>query len=135
MNPNQGAQILVVEDDQNDSFLLTRQIAKAQIDDHVTVIASGEKAFDFLLKLSNPPIVIFLDLKLPGLSGIELLKRIRQEPQLQAIPVVVMTGSIDPSDVAECNRLGVTAFLPKPIGLTTFIKTVAHLFPEATVPD
>jgi two-component system, response regulator len=63
-------------------------------------------------------------LHLPGLSGIELLGRIRSEPRLQDVPVIIMTGSIDPNDVTECSRLGVTAYLPKPVDLLSFIAIV-----------
>jgi len=129
MESSKIGEIIVVEDNADDSFLLIRQLEKAQIDDHVTVIDDGQKALDFLLRVAQPPLVIFLDLRLPSLSGAELLKKIRQEPRLQAVPIIIMTGSSDPHDLSECNRLGVTAFLAKPVGLNTFIKTVAHLFP------
>ena len=132
MNSNNGTRILVVEDDQDDSFLLTRQLAKAQIDDHVTVIGNGREAWEFLLNSTRLPIAIFLDLKLPELSGLELLERVRREPRLESLPVIVMTGSIDPNDLDRCFQLGVTAYLPKPIELRAFIKTVAHLFPKVT---
>lgn len=122
--------ILVVEDNADDSFLLTRQLARAQFDDCVTVIGNGQDAFDFLMHTSAVPLAIFLDLRLPGMSGTQLLEKIRGESRLQAVPVIVMTGSVDPRDVEECSRLGVTAYLPKPVTLTTFIKTVAHLFPK-----
>jgi two-component system, response regulator len=128
--------ILVVEDNADDSFLLTRQLARAHFDDCVTVVSNGQDALDFLNHTMAIPLAIFLDLRLPGMSGIQLLEKIRQEPRLQAVPVIVMTGSADPRDVEECSRLGVTAYLPKPVSLTTFIKTVAHLFPKmATTGD
>jgi len=123
-------QILVVEDDANDSFLLTHQLAKAQMDDCVVLIDNGKEALDFLLHAPVPPIALFLDLHLPGISGIELLETIRQEPRLKAMPVIVMTGFNDPHDMKKCIQLGVTAYLQKPIKLATFIKTIAHLFPE-----
>lgn len=122
--------ILVVEDNADDSFLLTRQLARAHFEDCVTVIGNGQDAFDYL-QHSATPLAVFLDLRLPGMNGLELLKRIRQDERLRDVAVIVMTGSVDPQDVGECNRLGVTAYLPKPVGLSTFIKTVAHLFPEA----
>jgi CheY-like chemotaxis protein len=126
-----STRILVVEDDANDSFMLVRQIEKAQIDDHVTVIGNGREAFDLLLKSSPPPLAVFLDLRLPGLNGIEILEKMRENPRLKSVPVIVMTGSMNPHDESECARLGATAYLQKPISLTTFIKTVSHLFPEA----
>jgi CheY-like chemotaxis protein len=132
MNASHPARIVVVEDNPDDSFLLTRQLQRAQMDDHIAVFGNGEDALSFLLQAETPPLIVFLDLRLPGLSGIQLLERVRGEPRLEAVPVVVMTGSIDPDDVEKCTKLGVTAYLPKPVGLTTFIKTVAHLFPKVT---
>jgi len=120
--------ILVVEDNADDSFLLTRQLARAHFEDCVTVIGNGQDAFDYLQHAATP-LAVFLDLRLPGISGLQLLEKIRADARLRSVPVIVMTGSVDPKDVAECSRLGVTAYLPKPVGLTTFIKTVAHLFP------
>lgn len=132
MEPETSTRILVVEDNVDDSFLLTRQLARAHIDDCVTVIGDGKDALDFLLNGTISPLAVFLDLRLPGLSGIQLLEAIRQEPRLKSTPVIIMTASIDPKDVEECTRLGVTAYLPKPVNITTFIKIVAHLFPQVT---
>jgi CheY-like chemotaxis protein len=132
MEPAKSTNILVVEDDADDSFMLVRQLEKAQIDDHVTVIENGQKALTFLQAATDLPLCIFLDLRLPGLPGVELLEAIKADPRLQAIPVIIMTGSTNPHDVTECQRLGATGFLEKPIGLTDFIKTVAHLFPKAS---
>jgi CheY-like chemotaxis protein len=125
--------ILVVEDNADDSFLLTRQLARAHFEDCVTVIGNGQDAFDYL-QHSATPLAVFLDLSLPGMSGLQLLEKIRQDDRLRPVPVIVMTGSVDPKDVDACTRLGVTAYLPKPVGLTTFIKTVAHLFPAVAAP-
>jgi len=133
MESNNPNQILVVEDDRDDVVLLTHQLTKAKIKDHVVFIDDGKEALDFLRQAPFPPIAIFLDLHLPGLSGVELLEKVRQEPRLKAVPVIVMTGYNDPHDVKKCNELGITAFLRKPINLTTFIKAVADLFQEKVV--
>lgn len=125
--------ILVVEDNADDSFLLTRQLARAHFEDCVTVIGNGQDAFEYLQR-TPVPLAVFLDLRLPGMSGVQLLEKIRQDDRLRSVPVIVMTGSVDPQDVEQCNRLGVTAFLAKPVGLSSFIKTVAHLFPEVGAP-
>jgi CheY-like chemotaxis protein len=125
--------ILVVEDNADDSFLLTRVLARAHFEDCVTVIGNGQDAFDYLQR-APLPLAVFLDLRLPGMSGVELLEKIRQDERLRPVAVIIMTGSVDPKDVEACNRLGVTAYLPKPVGLSTFIKTVAHLFPEVGTP-
>ena len=119
--------ILVVEDNIDDSFLLTRQLARANLGSQVRVIGDGQDALDFLLDGLETPQVIFLDLKLPRLSGLELLKRIRQEERLQTLPVIVMTGSLNPHDVAACAKFGVTAYLPKPVGIATFARLLQPL--------
>lgn len=134
MQTDKLTRLLVVEDNEDDSFLLTRQLARAHLDDCVTVIGNGSDALAFLLQTRPPPLAIFLDLNLPGMSGIKLLERIKEEPRLQAVPVIIMTGSVNPKDVEVCSRLGVSAYLPKPVSINTFIKTVTHLFPENAIP-
>lgn len=128
------SQILVIEDEDDDSYLLTRQIARAQIDDHVRVIRDGREAIDVLFSTPFPPMAIFLDLHLRGISGLEVLKKLKGHPRLKEIPVIIMTGSTNPFEFEQCMQLGVTAFLSKPVRLATFIKTVAHLYPKALVP-
>ncbi len=110
-----------------------RQLEKAQIDDSVTVVENGLKALEFLAQAQQLPLAVFLDLRLPGLNGIEVLEKIRQDSRLKELPVVIMTGTGDPRDIDKCKSLGVTAFLEKPVGLSNFIKTVAHLFPRGPV--
>src|ERR1700723_825820 len=95
--------ILVVEDNADDSFLLTRQLARAHFEDCVTVIGNGQDALEYLQR-SSVPLAVFLDLRLPGMSGVELLEKIRQDDRLRSVPVIVMTGSLDPRDVEVCNR-------------------------------
>ncbi len=116
--------ILVVEDNVDDSFLLTRQLARIDLDEQVRVIGDGQDALEFLLQTSPLPYAVFLDLDLPRLSGIELLQEIRREPRLHNLPVIIMTSSIDPEDVEKCARLGVFAYLPKPIGVDLFKKII-----------
>jgi CheY-like chemotaxis protein len=130
------SRILIIEDNPDDSFFLTRQLNRARLDDHVTVISDGQEALDFLLKNSSESIpldfvAIFLDLRLPSLDGVPLLRKLRAIPQLRDIPVIVMTSSNEESDLEECRRLAVKAYVTKPVRLTDFIKAVTHVFPEA----
>ncbi|MEI9999594.1 MAG: response regulator [Verrucomicrobiota bacterium] len=125
----------MVEDDADDSFLLRRQLVRAQFDDCVKVIGNGQDALDYLRQAPVLPLAVFLDLRLPGLSGTQLLHAIRDDVRLRELPVIVMTGSSDPRDIAECGSLGVEAYLAKPVRLSTFIKTVAHLFPSVSHPE
>ena len=132
MEPPRSSQILVIEDDENDCFLFMREIERAALEDHVTVMVNGREAIEFLAKVDPPPLAIFLDLNLPGLGGIPLLDRLRHDPKYKNVPIIVMTGSDNPNDLKECLRLGVTAYLTKPVKLSSFIKTIAHLFPETS---
>jgi two-component system, response regulator len=119
--------ILVVEDSVDDSFLLTRELARADMDREVRVIGDGRDALEYLMQTSPTPYAVFLDLRLPRLSGIEVLQEIRREPRLHALPVIVMTSSINPDDAEKCARLGVSAFLPKPVSLDLFKKIIGSV--------
>ncbi|HEY0257190.1 MAG TPA: response regulator [Candidatus Methylacidiphilales bacterium] len=119
--------ILVVEDNADDSFLLTRQLARAHLEHRVRVIGDGKDALEFLLDAQVHVEVVFLDLTLPRMSGIEILRQIRSDERRQGLSIIVMTNSVNPSDVRECTALGVTAYLPKPVDLKTFARIVGHL--------
>jgi CheY-like chemotaxis protein len=122
--------IIIIEDDEHDSFMLARQLKKAGIDDLITLFTNGQRALEYLLACNDIPLVIFLDLHIPGLSGIELLTTIRNQSRLKVIPVIIMTGSINPNDLDRSNVLGITAYLAKPISLTNYIRAISHLIPE-----
>jgi CheY-like chemotaxis protein len=122
-----------VEDNPDDRELLLRQLRKSGMDSHVKFISNGQEALDFLVRpeaarLADELIAIFLDLKLPSLSGLELLRRLRRQPYLQETPVIVMTSSNDPNDLEECRRLKVTNYVSKPVTFTSFSKAVADVF-------
>ena len=125
--------VMVIEDNADDRELLLRQLRKSGMDNHVKFISNGREALDFFLEgrtvpLSRELIAIFLDLKLPALSGLELLRRLRQREEFQDTPVIVMTSSNDPADLAECRRLKVTNYVSKPVTFTSFSKAVADVF-------
>jgi CheY-like chemotaxis protein len=124
--------VVVVEDNANDRDLLTRQLRKSGIDSHVKFLTDGREALEFLSKL--PPaqpftdlIAIFLDLHLPGMSGVELLSEIRRLPRVSSVPVIVMTSSLDPRDFEACQALKVAAFVPKPVTFESFSKAITGL--------
>lgn len=124
--------VVVVEDNEDDRNLLVRQLRKAGIDSHVKFFTAGKEALDFLAKL--PPatpftdlIAIFLDLKLPGISGVEVLRGIRRLPRVSGVPVIIMTSSLDPKDFEACQALKVAAFVPKPITFEAFSKAITGL--------
>jgi len=125
--------VIVIEDNADDRDLLLRQLKKSGIASHVKFIANGREALDFLTGprapiLAKELIAIFLDLKLPSLGGLELLRRLRTSTKLRNLPVIVMTSSNDPKDMEECRRLKVTSYVPKPVSFTTFSKAIADIF-------
>ncbi len=126
--------VLIVEDNQDDREILIRQLRKINIESNVKFIADGKEALDFLVEVGQRSslgaelVAIFLDLKLPSMDGMELLKWIRVNPELKAIPVVIMTSSIDPKHVALCNELKVSGFISKPITFGSFSRAVANVF-------
>jgi len=125
--------VIVIEDNEDDRDLLLYQLKKSGMDSHVKFIANGQEALDFLISPRTPTlaeelIAIFLDLKLPSLGGLELLRRLRGSNKLRNLPVIIMTSSNDPKDMAECRRLHVMGYVPKPVSFTTFSKAVADVF-------
>jgi CheY-like chemotaxis protein len=136
-NPQTSVRVVVVEDDENDRDLLIRQLRKSQIDNHVKFLSNGEEALKFLADLPPPEpfcdlFAIFLDLKLPGMSGVELLRKIRKIPGIQDVPVIIMTASLDPRDLEACRDLEISAFISKPVTFDLFCKAITGLPHMAT---
>jgi two-component system response regulator len=130
--PPEIVRVLIVEDNADDRDLLVRQLRKTKTDDHVKFISDGKAALEYLSHL--PPsapfcdlIAIFLDLRLPSMSGIEVLRRIKKLPRIKNIPVIVMTSSLDPRDFEECQRLQVASFVSKPVTFESFSKAITGL--------
>ncbi len=99
-----AVRVLVIEDNPDDRELLLYQLRKSGMDSHVKFISDGREALDFLTNprasdLAREVIAVFLDLRLPSLSGLDLLRRLRAHDHLQALPVIVMTSSNDPKDM------------------------------------
>lgn len=125
--------VLVVEDNADDRELLLRQLKKAGMAEHVKFISDGKEALRFLTipepaTIGEQLIAIFLDLDLPSLTGLDLLRAVRQQDRLATTPVIVMTSSNNPRDLEECRRLDVVNYVSKPVTFDTFSKAVADVF-------
>jgi CheY-like chemotaxis protein len=128
-----GMQILVVENDANDRELLLRQLHRAGLASHTKFISDGNEALGFLIgtgekSIARNLVASFLDLKLNGMDGIELLQRLRQHEAYGETPIIVMTSSRDPRHLEECQRLKVSHFVTKPVSLPVFAKAIANTF-------
>ncbi len=135
MSASHAVEILLVEDSTQDLELALRALRKANLTNNIEVVRDGEEAMDFIFcegthadrQIENGPKVILLDLKLPKVDGLEILKRIKSDPRTQAIPVVVLTSSKEQSDVVESYRLGVNSYIVKPVNFESFAKAVQEL--------
>jgi len=133
-----AVRVLIIEDDEDDQELFTIQLRKTRFLDHVLFVNNGKKALELLTKPNSEInhsdiLAIFLDLNLPGIGGLELLRRIRESRKWANLPVFVMSGSTDPRDEEACRQLGVLSFVAKPVPMTTFTMLLANVF-EPVVP-
>ncbi|MEZ4598338.1 MAG: response regulator [Syntrophotaleaceae bacterium] len=126
--------ILLVEDNPHDAELTMEGLAEHHIANRVTWVKDGEEALDYLLArgkyaAAEPgnPAVILLDLKLPKVDGLEVLRTIKTDDVLKFIPVVVLTSSREEQDMVESYRLGVNAYVVKPVNFHNFIDAVKDL--------
>ena len=127
--------ILLVEDNHQDELLTIRALKKNHIKNEVVVTRDGEEALDFLFAQGkfadrNPtelPQVVLLDLKLPKLSGIEVLKQLRENPMTKRLPVVILTTSNEERDLVSTYDLGANSYVRKPVDFNEFIKAVNTL--------
>ena len=126
--------ILLVEDNPNDVELTLMGLAKHNLANEVVVAYDGVEAIDYLYRRGKfadrsqgNPAVIFLDLKLPRVDGLEVLKKIRSDDQLKLVPVVVLTSSREERDLIECYKLGANAYVVKPVNFKEFMDAVKSL--------
>jgi len=129
------ADILFVEDNPDDAELTLRALRKNQFTNSVFRVSDGEEALDFIFAKgkfsgranSKKPKVILLDLKLPKINGIEVLREIKNHDETKIIPTVILTSSKEEIDIEECYNLGANSYIVKPISFDTFMKTVTDL--------
>ncbi|QFY42252.1 response regulator [Candidatus Methylospira mobilis] len=128
-------EILLVEDNPTDAELAIRALKKNNFANKLVWVKDGAEALDFLFatgaysgrQVTNGPKVILLDLRLPKVDGMEVLRRIKDDERTRIIPVVVLTSSTEDRDVAESYQLGVNSYISKPLEFDQFAKTVSEL--------
>ncbi len=127
--------ILLVEDNPDDVDLTLRALKKNNITNKVIVAKDGVEALDYLhgtgmydgRDVKDLPVVILLDLKLPKIDGLEVLRRIRQDELTRLIPVVILTSSVEQKDVVEGYELGANSYIRKPVDFEQFVEAVKVL--------
>ncbi len=132
---NSKIQILLVEDNKSDAELTIRALKKNNLANELTHVRDGAEALDFIFaqgryfdrKIDDIPNVIILDLKMPKVNGIEVLRRIKSDERTKKIPVVMLTSSKEDPDIEECYRLGVNSYVVKPVEFNHFVKAITDL--------
>ncbi|MGA2986759.1 MAG: response regulator [Terriglobia bacterium] len=127
--------ILLVEDDPSDIDLTKRALAKGHILNNLVVASDGQEALDYLFgtgayagrDISDFPALTLMDLKLPKVSGLDVLRRIRAETVTRRMPVVILTSSREEQDIAAGYDLGVNSYIRKPVDFEQFVQSVVQL--------
>jgi len=128
-------EILLAEDNSEDAEMTMRALRRHHLANQVRWVKDGAEALDYLFcrdqyvgrDPSRPPKLVLLDIKMPKIDGIEVLRQLKADPTTRSIPVVVMTSSNEERDVLESYRLGVNSYIVKPVQFNQFIETVAKI--------
>lgn len=120
--------ILLVEDNEKDELLTIRALKANKIANQIEVARDGQQAIDILMDRNKElPSIVILDLKLPKLSGLEVLQRIRADSRTSCLPVVMLTSSDEDKDIIDAYRSGVNSYVSKPVNIDEFSKSVRDL--------
>ena len=134
MHPNE-TEILLVEDNVDDRDLAIHALRREHLANHISVVQDGEEALDFLFcrgvfsqrSFEHPPKLVLLDLKLPKVNGIQVLREIKADPRTKTIPVVILTSSKEERDLVDGYNLGANSYIQKPVDFDQFRHTVKSL--------
>jgi two-component system response regulator len=130
-----AVEILIVEDNPRDAELTLRALKKNNLANNVLIAENGAEALDFFFcrgkfekrSISHPPKVVLLDLKLPKISGLEVLKAVKADKRTVHIPIVIVTSSKEEPDMKEAYRLGANSYVVKPVDFDQFINAMSSL--------
>ncbi len=135
MIDNQEVEILIVEDNLADAELTIRTLKKQKLANNLIHLEDGAKALDFIFgrgefsgrNINQMPKVILLDLKMPKVNGLEVLEKLKLDPQMKSIPIVILTSSAEHPDVQKAYDLGANSYIVKPVNFNDFSKTINGL--------
>lgn len=131
----QKVDIIMVEDNASDAELATRALKKSNIVNGVLHLKNGEEALEYIFAegkyterdLRETPKIILLDLKMPKVSGLEVLRTLKSDERTKAIPIIILTSSSEDKDIREGYKLGANSYIVKPVGFESFLKAVSDI--------
>ena len=130
----EGVTILVAEDDQGHAALITRNLKRAGITNEIICFKDGQETLDFLMRASkgsqhvtNARYILLLDIRMPKVDGVEVLRQLKQDAELAKIPVTMLTTTDDPREIEECYRLGCSNYITKPVDYEKFVEVIKQL--------
>jgi len=132
---NAKIEILLVEDNADEAELTIRSLRKNNLANHLVHLDDGEETLDFIFSRGKYdgqagggfPKLILLDLKLPKIDGLEIIRQLKSDPQTRRIPIVVLTSSREENDIIESYHLGVNSYIIKPVNFESFAKVISDL--------
>jgi len=135
MNELDAVDILLVEDNPQDAELTLRALKKRKLANQLFVVEDGAEALDFMFcrgkytqrEIAHPPKVVLLDIKLPKVNGLEVLRAIKTDKRLRTIPVVMVTSSREDPDIQSAYELGANSYVVKPVDFETFAEAMSNL--------
>ncbi len=127
MNKN-STKILLVDDDEAHTVLIKRSLKKSGIENEISSFINGQQVLDFVFSEQQPiSNIIILDINLPGISGVEVLRKLRLSRKTRELPVIMLTTTDEPREMERCHKLGCNAYFVKPIEHFEFVKKMAEL--------
>jgi two-component system, response regulator len=135
MTDNEAVEILLVEDNPNDVELALHALKKNKVSNRIQVVRDGEEALDFIFGKDSSsggpseqrPKMVLLDLKLPKVDGLEVLRRLKGDPTTRSIPVIILTSSREEQDIVKSYDLGVNSYIVKPVDFQQFNDAIRQL--------
>jgi CheY-like chemotaxis protein len=127
MNPNRLV-ILLAEDDDGHATLIERNLQRVGVINPIVRVADGQSALDYILQGANGhPLLLLLDINLPKVDGIEVLRRLKANPQTSKLPIIMLTTTDDPREIDRCYELGCSVYITKPVRYEKFVEALQRL--------